>query len=308
MFKTKATIIKLVALSALFTTLPSFAVDVVKANIGESTLDQRISFKQEVLRSALEATRESYGEYEIEIHNYYMNAKRAFNELVPGETINVYYALTLPKWEKIATPIRIPVRRGLVSYRLLLIHEDSKELFSKVNTVEELKRLRAGLNDGWTSYEVMKRQDFKIVKVGGYDGMFNMLSVRRYDYLLRGVNEVFDEIKARQDYNKNLIIEPRLAVYMPSATYIFVSKQEPRLAKRLKEGLEIMVANGELERIFSKYYSANLEKAQLENRKILYIDNPLLPDTVPWDNKALWMSRPASSLEKEQDSTKKTTP
>ena len=71
-----------------------YAVDIIKANIGESTLDKRISFKYEILKTALDLTKEEFGDYRIEIHDYYMNAKRGFMELETGETINVYFAIT----------------------------------------------------------------------------------------------------------------------------------------------------------------------------------------------------------------------
>lgn len=265
-----------------------YAVDVIKANIGESTLDTRITFKREILQAALDHTKEEYGEYDIEVHNYYMNAKRGFIELVNGSTINVYFAITQPLWEEKAIAIRIPVRRGLVSYRLLIINSATAEEFAQINTVDELRKKRAGLNDGWTTYQIMEKQKFDIVNVADYDGMFNMLSVKRFDYLLRGVNEIFDEVDQRLMYNPELMIEPHLAVYLPSVTYVFVSKREPRIARRLQRGLEIMSTNGDLERIFDKFYGPSLKKAELDKRTIITIDNPDLPKSVPIEKKHLW--------------------
>ena len=265
------------------------AQDVIKMVVGESELDQRFSFKREVLEAALEATRASYGDYDLQINKTYMNAKRALYELTLARSLNVYFALTQDKWEQATIPIRIPVRRGLVSYRLLVIHENARELFEKVETIDDLKKLRAGLNDGWTTYDIMKAQDFNIVKLGSYNGMFNMLSLRRYDYLLRGVNEVYGDMEARTSHKNNLIIEPRLAIFIPTVTYLFVSKKEPRLAKRLTEGLQSMVDDGSLERLVNKHYAVSIAKAELEKRKILYIPHPDSPASIPWNNKKLWI-------------------
>lgn len=266
----------------------SYAVDIVKANIGESTLDKRIDFKNKILKTALDLTKEEFGDYRIEVHNYYMNAKRGFMELAVGKTINVYFSITQNKWEEQAVAIRIPVRRGLVSYRLLIIDKKNKKEFSTIDTLDELKAKRAGLNDGWTTYSIMEDQNFNIVDVDDYDGMFNMLSVNRFDYLLRGVNEVFEEVDQRSEYNSDLMIEPNLAVYIPSITYVFVSKREPRIARRLQRGLELMSINGDLERIFNTFYADALRKAELDKRKILYIKNPDLPANVPLDVDHFW--------------------
>lgn len=266
----------------------SYAVDVIKANIGESTLDKRINFKNEILKTALDITKKEFGDYRIEVHNYYMNAKRGFMELDVGKTINVYFAITQNKWEEKAIAIRIPVRRGLVSYRLLIINKKSKKEFSTINTLDELKEKHAGLNDGWTTYPIMENQHFNIVDVDDYDGMFNMLSVNRFDYLLRGVNEIFEEVDQHLAYNSDLMIEPNLAIYIPSITYVFVSKREPRIARRLQRGLELMSTNGDLERIFETFYADSLRKAELDKRKILYIKNPSLPATAPLNEGHLW--------------------
>lgn len=265
-----------------------YAIDVIKANIGESTLDKRIHFKNEVLKTALNITREEFGDYRIEAHNYYMNAKRGFMDLTIGKTINVYFALTQSKWEEQAVAIRIPVRRGLISYRLLIINKKDAKEFSTISTLDELKEKRAGVNNGWTTYSIMEEQNFNIVDVDDYDGMFNMLSVNRFDYLLRGVNEVFEEVDLRSEYNSDLMIEPNLAIYIPSVTYVFVSKREPRIARRLQRGLELMSTNGELKRIFDTFYADSLRKAKLDKRKILYVENPNLPATAPLNIDHLW--------------------
>jgi len=269
------------------------AKDVVRTVSGESETDRRITHKQEVLKAALDATRSKYGDYEIQLDQTYMNPSRAFHELTIGKAINVHFALTNGERERTATPIRIPVRRGMASYRLLLIHKDSLKAFEKVETLEDLKRLRVGLNKGWTNYAVMQSQGFNVVPLGNYDSMFGMLSLQRCDYLLRAVNEVYDEIEARQHSSVSLAVAPGIAVYLPSVTYIFVSKSEPRLAQRLTEGMQILVANGTLERLFDKHHAASIAKAGLDKRKLLYVPNPLLPGNIPWSDKRLWMPMPA---------------
>ncbi len=267
---------------------PSGATDVVKAYIGESTQDRRNVFKRKILKQALENTKDDYAEYQIEYHSYYMNPKRGFYELLTGETVNAYFALTLDRWEEMAIPIKIPVRRGLVSYRLLLVNKKNLGIFKGVRSAEQLKQLRAGLNDGWTTYEIMNSQGFEIVKLNDFEGMFNMLQVNRYDYLLRGVNEVFGELEMRKERNPSLVLEPNLAVYIPSATYIFVSKKAPRIARRLREGLQKMVENGQLEALFNEFYKENLLKAELHKRTIIKLNNPTLPSGVPLKQKEYW--------------------
>jgi hypothetical protein len=58
--------------------------------------------------------------------------------------------------------------------------------------------------------------------------------------------------------------------------YIFVSPQEPQLAKRIEEGLEIAIRDGSFEELFKSSHQESIDKAQLKSKKILIIGNPLL--------------------------------
>ena len=264
------------------------AMDLIKANIGESVLDQRIHFKKQILINALELTKPKYGDYQIEIKKYYMNGDRSFVELTTGKNINVYFALTRSDMEEIAIPIRIPVRRGIVNYRLLLIKRGTENFFSNVNTLDDLKKIRVGVDTAWAAHKTLLYHGFNIIPVADYDSMFNMLARKRFEYIPRAPNEIFDEIERHPGEFYDFIIEPTLAIYMPSATYVFVSKEFPRIADRLKEGLELMVKNGDLLKIFHTFFYDSILKANIKNRKIINIVNPYLPETVPVDDSTLW--------------------
>lgn len=265
-----------------------FAVDIIKANIGESILDQRIHFKKQILVNALDLTKPKYGEYNIDIKKYYMNSDRSFVELTTGKNINVYFAFTQENMERTAIPIRIPVRRGIVNYRLLLIKRGTEKIFANVNTIDDLKEIQVGVDTAWATHKTLTHHDFNIVPVADYDSMFNMLARKRFKYIPRSVSEIYSEIDRHSDDFYDFVVEPSLVLYIPSATYVFVSREAPRIADRLKEGLEMMLENGDLLKIFNRFFLDSIEKANIRKRKIIYIDNPHLPSSVPVSNKSLW--------------------
>lgn len=217
-----------------------------------------------------------------------MNDDHAFVELKAGRTINVHFAFTRPEWEKDTLPIRIPIRRGIVNYRLLLVNEQDLDQFKDIKSAEQLKRLKAGLQTGWATTEIMKKAGFNVIEGNSYDGMFDMLTRRRFDYFPRGINEIFDEVEQRSGETNTIVIEPTLALYIPAATYIFVSPKNPRLARRIETGLELMIEDGTLQEIFNRYYSKDIEKSGLATRRIINIENPLLPIETPLDRPELW--------------------
>ena len=267
-----------------------FAIDHIRYEKGQSTLDIRNNYKEELIRLALEHTIDLYGPYEFTTDAPIMNALQARKQLrTGGKLVNVFIALTNSDWEKETIAIKIPVRKGLLSYRLLLIHKDDLSIFEKISTVNELKELTAGLLFGWSTTSVMENLGFKVKKGTDYNGLFRMLDSHRFNFLPRGVNEVFDELDQRKDVLKNVVIAPNIALYIPGPSYIFVSAKYPRIAKRLRDGVEIMIQNGSFDALFYQHFADDIEKAELKKRHILKLGNGSLSGDLP-DRPALWFT------------------
>lgn len=266
------------------------AIDVVYLSAGESTSDHRRAYKIELLQTSLELTKPKYGDFEISIDNFYMNGERSFKQLANGESMNVFFALARSGLDDDVVAIPIPVRRGLVSYRLLMIKAGTEKRFENINSLDDLKKLRVGADTSWATYQTLLTYEFNIVKIPDYEGMFPMLQAGRFDYIPRTVNEIYPEIDRFTHSKLHLAIEPTLALYIPSATYVYVNKGYPRLKERLQEGLELMLKNGDLMRLFSKYYGQRINAANLGNRRIITMGNTAMPEDANWEKSPLWFS------------------
>ena len=73
-----------------------------------------------------------------------------------------------------------------------------------------------------------------------FEGLFQMLNSGRFDYFPRTVYEAYNELENRSDVLNNIVVEPTLALYIPSKSYVYVSNNAPRIAQRLEYGLKIM--------------------------------------------------------------------
>jgi hypothetical protein len=73
-------------------TFNALAKGIVIVNVGESPDDKRILYKNELVKLALESTKEKYGDYEIVSNNQVMNITRAFRELETGENLTLTFA------------------------------------------------------------------------------------------------------------------------------------------------------------------------------------------------------------------------
>jgi hypothetical protein len=283
-------------LGCLVMTNIACAEDVMRWPDGGEGLSPKEQYKFQVAETALKKTVADYGAYKIEkIPVEVMSTQRAREVVRLGSPINVYTALTTKEWEEEVIPIRIPIRRGLISYRLLLIHKDNANMFSQIENLDQLKKIKVGSQLGWATTDILYSEGFNLVRGKKPDGMFYMLDGGRFDYLPRGVYEVFAE-QAKYSSKMQLMVEPRLALNIPSPDYLFVSPLEKRLAKRLEAGLEIMIKDGTLKTIFYNAYGDDIKRAGLKDRIVLSVPNIALSAKTPFARKELWFD-PSESVD-----------
>jgi hypothetical protein len=268
----------------------SKALDVVKFGAPQSELDERFTYPIALLTRALKATEASHGPFKIE-SAHKMTRNRSLVALQKGELINVLEVVTSAEWEEKLLPVYIPIRKGLMGYRLLLIHKDNQEKLDAVQNISDLKPLVAGLGQQWSITDTMKHFGFRVSTSLEYEKLFLLLQIKRFDYFPRGVNEIFTELEARDSRYPGLKIEPKKALYMPLPSYFFVSPTAPKLAQRIEKGLAIMINDGSFDALFNEHFAEMIEKANLPERVIYKIDNPLIPDNKIFENESLWFRK-----------------
>ncbi|AWB65461.1 hypothetical protein C2869_02975 [Saccharobesus litoralis] len=264
-------------------------IDQITMTSRQSELDVREEYISEILDLALSLSKDKYGEYVVKQLPISMPNDQTFYELSLGKTINLAMSGATTDKDHLAIPIRIPIRRGILNYRLLVINKNKQALFKGITSFAQLKALTAGIHANAVTAEIMKLQGFSVVEGASYDGMFKQLSHNRFDYIPRGVHEAYDELQLRAATLDNLMIEPNLAIYMPMPYYIYVSPKFPRLVKRIEYGLEKMIEQKLIKTIFDKYYAEDVARANLAQRTIIDIGNPFLSSKTPFQRKELWI-------------------
>lgn len=243
----------------------------------------------EILEVALEKTRNDYGPYELAPATFDMSEPRQRRELINNsEQLTVMWWSTAESIEDELRPIRIPLRQGLLSFRIALIHQEDQPRMDEVETVEHLRELEIGQGLGWGDVEVFEHHGIPVVQ-SAYENLFAMLDAGgRFDLFPRGVIEVFDEYERFSDELENLAVEESLLIFYPWPHYFFVSRDNEALAQRLETGLRRMIEDGSLDDILQSHYGDAIERARLRERRMIYLDNPLLPEATPLDDERLW--------------------
>ncbi len=261
----------------------------------ESEHDSRYLYDWEVLRMALEKTRTRFGPYELRQAGQFMSPARVTAEAAGAGSINVFVRATSAQLEQQFRPVRIPVDRGLIGYRLLLVRHEDVPRFADVKSLEQLRRFSIGQGKGWVDVGILQAGGFKVVEGNNYEGLFSMLEVKRFDALSRSVDEAlseYDEWHQRFGFE----VEPGIALYYPLARYFFTRRdaEGEALAKRLEAGLEAMVQDGSLQALFMTYKGPLIKRSGLARRRLFRIPNPDLPAQTPLTRSELWY-RPQES-------------
>ena len=245
----------------------------------ESEGDTRYAYHWRVLKAALDATTAQWGAYDM-LPSAFMNEARQLREMQTKDgRINTMVQDSTAELEQKLIPVRIPVDKGLLGYRVFLIRKADQGQFSQVKSLEDLKRFRMGQGEGWSDVQILKAAGFRVVTGKSYAGLFGMLENGRFDAFGRGVSEVQEEMAQFGAKHPNMDVESTLMLYYPMPVYFWLPRTiEGKLrAKRLDEGMRIILANGRLDDLFHAEYGEVVTQLNLKNRRLLSIGNPFLP-------------------------------
>jgi len=274
------------------------AEDVYVLATSDPQKDLLHTYSTQLLLAALDASKPRYGAYRLEISTASMQHVRQLRELQSGELVNVGAQITTSEWEKALIPVRIPIDRGLASFRIVLIDGRRQAAFSRIASLDDLRKLKAGVGEQWALRKVYEENGLPLVTGDNNRGLFAMLMEGRFDYLPRSIEEAVHERSSLAPDHPHLAMEKSILLYASAPRYFFVSPRTPRLAERLRAGLEILVASGEYERRFVSYYADVIAEAGLCRRIVFRLKNNDLGHDPPLGQVRLWFD-PSKSPDRE---------
>lgn len=261
--------------------------------IGYFQKDQRYAYRIDLLRLALENTRAEYGDYAlIPVAGEMTQARGEAFLAHPGSPVRVAFLPTTVEREKHFLPVRIPILRGILGYRVLLIHARNTEKFAEVQTLDQLRQhFRAGFGTDWADLKILRHNGLPVVDTPSYESLFRMLHAGRFDYFPRGLNEAWRELEVWRPELKALQVEERLALYYPYPVYYFVNRADTQLAQRIEMGLRRALEDGSFEKLFRKYHEDDIRRARIGERRLLRLENPNLPADTPALGTGWWLPK-----------------
>jgi hypothetical protein len=150
--------------------------------------------------------------------------------------------------EKEFLSIGIPLRKGILGYRVALIDKDRQAKIDEVKTLKDLQRLTFGRGVGWGDLDLYRDNGIQVAQAD-YDSLFKMVAAGRFDLFPRGIGEIFPEYARYAAGNPTLRIGTNLLFYYPRPYYFFFNQRDAALRIRVEAGLRKMLADGSFDAI-----------------------------------------------------------
>jgi ABC-type amino acid transport substrate-binding protein len=236
-----------------------------------------------------EALKRTPGRYELQPTPVPMAQSRALLAIEhDSKSVQIMWTMTSREREEHLLPIRIPIYRGLIGWRVLLQRSRDSEQLVTVNSLKDLQRYTFGQRHDWPDTALLRANGLTVVTSQNYQGLFQMLAAKRFDLFPREVVVAWQEQAHAVQSGLDLSIDSHLLLHYPTAFYFFTSHQRPDLAADIERGLEEMIADGSFQRLFEQYLGSTLRQANLAQRQIIELENPNLPPATPFARKELW--------------------
>ncbi|TMN93938.1 hypothetical protein CWB72_00205 [Pseudoalteromonas phenolica] len=219
-------------------------------------LYERDHYLYELLDKALIAAGATYDYEHVTVHPH---QQRTLMALSKGK-VDLHWSMTSPDREQIAITIPIPLFKGYIGKRAIMVKKERVAQFSTLQNLEQLSAFTAVQGHDWPDTKILAFNNLPIKPLSNYQAMFKLLSVGRVDYFPRSFIEVNSELEENPE---QFTLLPNIYLEYPTAFYFFVNNAKPKLAADLKRGLNKLQSNGEFDALFASYFKDDLARLSM---------------------------------------------
>jgi hypothetical protein len=246
--------------------------------------DRRHEYPLALLKLALDKTGVRYV---MNPSDRIMLQGKSIRQLRENREINIIWAMTDSQREKELLPIRVPIAKGLIGWRVFMIQPQTQDKFSRITQPQGLTSLIPVQGEDWPDTKILQANGFNVLVAKEYTEALNSLLVGQADFFPRSVIEVIDELESSQR-SQRVALEKQLILHYTSAMYYFVNRADPTMARLIEIGLRRAIADGSFELLFMAHFAKDLDYLHIDKRRVLSLDNPILPPETPLDIKEYW--------------------
>ncbi|MGM8228663.1 hypothetical protein ACSV5M_18935 [Cellvibrio sp. ARAG 10.3] len=268
-------ILRILCLSGIGASYECVGAQVVHYRLPSSPADQYENYTIELLKLALDKTRLSYGDYELQPLPAGVTRLRARKAVASNEYPDLviedsYAGVPIPD----VTYIAFPVDLGMLSYRVCFVNPQVAQLVAVVETSDELKRYRILQGINWVDTQVLNSNGFNTFEMFAYKSSFRMVASGRADLFCLGASQVMNEY-LQNNSSLRLSIDESFYFYYKLPRFFFLNRQSKKLKRRIEQGLLIAYHDKSLQSLWEEKFLPSLIFIKLEKRKRFEINNSI---------------------------------
>ena len=113
--------------------------------------------------------------------------------LLERGVIDIFWDGTSNKREQNYAPVRVPLYKGLLGYRVFLTHKDNLSRFENIDEAA-LKQLVACQGESWPDTSILKHNGYTVATASRFIQLIKLTNKKRCDYFPRAIYEGLNEI------------------------------------------------------------------------------------------------------------------
>jgi hypothetical protein len=246
-----------------------------------------ISYPKVLLQAAIKVTDNEFGNCRL-VHVGGYSQTRKISSLMKNEGVDVAWLPASKELSSKLQHISIPIRKGMLGWRLLLVHEDNAKQISQATELKGLQKFTMGYGADWFDLPAMQQYFPNVITSSNASNLYQMLAYKRFDIFPRAIHEAAAELVFHQPQFPQMQVAPNVALYYPQADLFYVNRSNKQLYNRLTKGLLILIEDGTLDRLFNRYHKKYILEAKLTQRSVIKLENPNMPEDVLFNDSRLW--------------------
>ena len=154
--------------------------------------DARAQYPIALLKLTLDKTGVNY---ELRPSDRILLTSKAMRQLRENREVNVVWSMTDNQREKELAPIRIPIAKGLIGFRVFVVNEDKKSKFDDVLSLTDMRKLVPIQGEEWPDTKILQANGFNVFTVPEFRKAYEMIKQGKGDFFPRSVMEVSAELE-----------------------------------------------------------------------------------------------------------------
>lgn len=224
------------------------------------------------------------GSHELTFVTSSLSQERQLRALASGSSkYNVHYSGYSRQRESLLKLVPVPLTRGLLGHRLLIMHPEQSRRIRAVKSLTELtERISLATGANWPDKTILRGAGFTVLAGRKF---WNLLARSRIDAVPVGVDEIaphMDTFAQNSSYGADFIVHPRHMLSYQYDSFFYVAPDDTIRAALIEDGLRRAYESGAYMKLFRTFppIADGLQFVEENKPIVLKVENTELSEAI----------------------------